>query len=142
MLAEYTYERRFADESEPVTPLLPGDVFDLTSHTGVIRSNFALTDTITLGAGYSLRGGDVVSTTRRNLSIFQASKAVARDPAFGSDFFAYKIDALVHTLGAGVSYAVTRSASLNLSYEYQIGIAHDGIDYHNNVVRLGILYSY
>jgi hypothetical protein len=140
--AEYTWERRRADETTALIPLLPGDVYELESHTGAVRVDVRLTDAISLSGGYALRDGDVVSTTRRNPEIFAVSKALANDRAFGRDFFAYKIDATTHTLGAGVSWAVARRTSLNLSYEHTIGVASRGLEYENDVVRAGILFSY
>jgi hypothetical protein len=140
--AEYTYERRFADEDQAVVRTLPGDVYDQTSHTGAVRTDVTLTEALALTAGYSVRGGDVTSTTHRDPAIFAASTALANDRALGRDFFAYKIDATTHVLSAGISYAVGRSASVNLGYEHSIGLAHHGLEYHDNVVRLGLLYTY
>lgn len=64
------------------------------------------------------------------------------DPAFGPDTFAYKIDATTHVLSAGVSLALGARWSVNLGYERQVGLGDGGIDYHNNVVRGTVLYSY
>ena len=44
-----------------------------------------------IGGRVSVRRGDVESTTRQNLDIFLASDAIAADPTFGSDFYAYRL---------------------------------------------------
>lgn len=115
--ADYTWERRFADHEGAGAGALAGDVWDVEGHTFSFRTDFQVDARVALFAGYALRDGDVVSTTRRNPEIFQSSKAVARDPVFGADTFAYRIHALAHTLSAGVSVA-------------------------DNIVRLDFLYSF
>jgi hypothetical protein len=138
---DYTFEQRIADHGKVVSRL-PGDAFDTRSHTYAFRGDYQLGEGIGLFAGYALRDGEVVSTTRRNGEIFAASKALTADPAFGRDFFAYKIDAAVHLLSAGLSVALGAHASVNVGYEHWIGQARGGLDYTNNVVRFGFLYSF
>ena len=138
---DYTFEDRLADHGRVVSRL-PGDVFDTTSHTYAARVDVAVTDVLTLFTGYAWRQGDVVSTTRRNTEIFNGSTALTRDPVFGPDFFAYRIDATVHSLTFGMSLALGERSSVNVSYERHIGIGPAGLDYSNDVVRAGVLFSY
>ena len=140
--ADYTFERRLGDDDTAVSTTLPGDVFDLTSHTFAFRSDFLYSQALSLFAGYALRTGDVVSTTTRNPQIFGASTALTRDRAFGRNFVAYKIDATAHVLGVGGSLALGQRASFNVGYEHVIGEARRGIEYRNNIVRMGLLYSF
>ena len=140
--ADYAFDKFLADHDRAVTPLLPGDVFDVTSHTFSGRAVFLYNEAISLAGGYALREGDVVATTRRNPQIFAASSALTTDRAFGHDTFAYKIDATTHILSAGLSVVLGPRSSLNLGYERQIGAARRGIDYYNDVVRFRFLYSY
>jgi long-subunit fatty acid transport protein len=140
--AEYAFDGRTADHERPVSSRLPADVFDQQAHTLSVRADVQATTALTLFGGYAVRLGDVASTTQRNAEIFAASTAVVADPAFGSNTFAYKIDAVTHILGVGLSYALGARWSLNASYEHQIGLGDGGIDYHNNVVRGTVLYSF
>jgi hypothetical protein len=139
---EYAYERRTADHETAVTPRLPGDVFDQTSHTLSVRADYLHSEAVVVFAGYALRQGDVASTTLRNPDIFAASSAVTADGAFGPDALAYKIDATTHLLGFGLSFALGERSSFNLGYEHQIGLGNGGVDYSNNVFRASFLYSY
>jgi hypothetical protein len=139
---EYAYDHRTADHETAITPRLPGDVFDQTSHTVSARVDYQHSPLLVVFAGYALRLGDVASTTPRNADIFAASTAVTPDPAFGPDAFAYKIDATTHLLTVGLSVALGAQASFNLGYERQIGLGDGGIDYSNNVFRASFLYSY
>jgi hypothetical protein len=140
--AEYAFDGRTADHERRVTPRLPADVFDQQAHTLSVRADVQATTSLALFGGYAVRLGDVASTTQRNAQIFAASTAVVADPAFGSNTFAYKIDATTHILGVGLSYALGTRWSLNVRYEHQIGLGDGGIDYHNNVVGGTVLYSF
>jgi hypothetical protein len=140
--ADYVFEERLADHGHAVVRTLPGDVFDTTAHTWSGRVDFYYDDRVAFFTGYAWREGDVVSTTRRNPEIFAVSKALTADREFGPDFFAYKIEATVHILTFGASFAMTSRSSLNLGYERQIGIGPNGLDYANDVFRAGVLFSY
>jgi len=121
---------------------IPGDVFDLSGHTLALRGNFLFNERISFLGGYSLRIGEVASTTQQNLPIFLASTAVSADPAFGKGFFAYRIDAFAHTLTVGLSVAIGEHSSANVEYSHVIGDARGDITYHDNIVRVGFLYRY
>ena len=140
--ADYIYDRRLADHDFPVAPGIPGDVFDLSGHTLALRGNFLFNERISFLGGYSLRIGEVASTTQQNLPIFLASTAVSADPAFGKGFFAYRIDAFVHTLTVGLSVAIGEHSSANVEYSHVIGDARGDITYHDNIIRVGFLYRY
>lgn len=140
--ADYAFDGRTADHERPVTPRLPADVFDQQAHTLSAHAEFQATTALVLFGGYAFRLGDVASTTRRNAEIFAASSAVVADPAFGSNTFAYKVDATTHILSAGLSFALGARWSINVGYEHQIGLGDGGIDYHNNVVSGTVLFSY
>ena len=139
---DYAFEEHQADHGHPISRTKPGDVFDTTSHTYSGRVDFFYNEVLSLFAAYALRDGDVVSTTRRNAAIFGASSALTNDRPFGPDFVAYKIDAIVHILSFGLSFALTPRSSLNFGYERQIGLGRDGLDYANDVFRGGVLFSY
>jgi long-subunit fatty acid transport protein len=140
--ADYAFDGRTADHERPVTPRLPADVFDQQAQTLAVRADFQATTALLLFGGYALRLGDVASTTQRNAEIFAASSAVVADPAFGTNTFAYKIDATTHILRAGLSLALGVRWSFNVGYEHQIGLGDAGIDYHSNVVSGTVLFSY
>jgi hypothetical protein len=139
---DYAFEDRSADHAERVSPRLPGDAFDTTSHIYSGRVDFFYNETLSLFAGYAWREGEVVSTTRRNAAIFTGSTALTPDRTFGPDFFAYKIDATVHILSFGASFALGEHASLNFGYDRVIGLGRGGLDYANDIFRAGLLFAY
>ncbi len=67
---------------------------------------------------------------------------MSADPAFGKGFFAYRIDAFVHTLTVGLSVAIGEHSSANVEYSHVIGDARGDITYHDNIIRVGFLYRY
>ncbi|HYE91635.1 MAG TPA: hypothetical protein VEA38_11475 [Terriglobales bacterium] len=138
----WAFEERRADHARVVSSRLPGDAFDVQGHTFSARADVAATERLSLFGGYAVRTGDVVASTRRDPAIFVASTALTRDRALGPDFVAYRVDALVHALTLGLSVAVTDRLSLNASYERLQGFAKRGIDYGNDVVRAGLLFTY
>jgi hypothetical protein len=140
--ADYTFDGRTADHERAVADAIPADVFDQQAHMFSARADFQATPILLLFGSYACRIGDVASTTQRNPQIFAASSAVVADPAFGSNTFAYKIDATTHILSAGVSVALGARWSFNVSYAHQIGLGDGGIDYHNNIVSGTVLFSY
>jgi hypothetical protein len=139
---EYTFEEFIADHGKQILARLPGDVFDLQSHTFAVRTDFFVTKSIALFASYAWRDGDVVSTSPRNTTVFNASSAVTDDPVFGSRAFAYKVAATVQMMGAGISVGLGDHVAVHGAYEYQTAQAWRGLDYTNHVVRGGLLYSY
>jgi hypothetical protein len=139
---EYTFEEFIADHGKQILARLPGDVFDLQSHTFAVRTDFFVTKTIALFASYAWRDGDVVSTSPRNATVFNASSAVTDDPVFGSRAFAYKVAATVQIMSAGVSVGLGDHFAIHGAYEHQTAQAWRGLDYTNHVVRAGLMYSY
>jgi hypothetical protein len=138
----YVYDKRRADNDLPVVPGISGKVFDLRGQSGFVRGGYAVSDALALGANFTVRRGDVVSTTRQNLDIFLASDAIAADPAFGSDFFAYRLHGTTKTIGLSSSWALSDRSSLNLGYTDERTRAYDGLDYRGRSGQLSFAYRY
>jgi hypothetical protein len=135
-------ERRYAQHDEPVVPGISGKVFDLRGHSAYLRAGYAATEALLLGVRFEARRGDVVSSTRRNVEIFEASTAIAHDPTFGDDFFAYRLRGTTATLTASASWALDPRSSLNLVYAGERTRAYDELDYHGYRVDLSYAYRY
>jgi hypothetical protein len=136
------YARRYARNGEPLVPGISGKVFDVHGQTAFARAGYAFTDQIQAGVRLSVRRGGVVSSTRQNFDIFQASEAIAPDPAFGNDFFAYRLQGTTQTASASLSWALSDRASLNFAYADERTRAYDGLDYRGRVANVTLAYSY
>jgi hypothetical protein len=140
--ADYWYEARTADREEPVVASISGAVFDLEGHNVGIAGDYALTDRLTIFAGYTVREGDVASSTQRNRAIFRNSTAITRDPVFGDNVFGYRINATTHAGRLGLSCGLGDANSLNFAVERWVSRGEGGLDYYNTLVGASYVHSF
>jgi hypothetical protein len=136
------YDRRYATNDVPVVPTISGRVFATSGGTAFARASYDFTETLQISARFSVRRGDVVSTTRPNLPIFLASDAIAADPTFGPDFFAYRLRGTTGTAAATMSWALSQQSSLNLGYVGARTRATQGLDYRSGTTNITLAYQY
>jgi hypothetical protein len=136
------YDRRDARNDLPVVPGISGRVFEVRGKSAFVRAGYALNEQLHLGANFAVRRGDVVSTTRQNLEIFLASDAIAADPAFGDDFFAYRLRGTTRTATVTSSWALSDRSSLNFRYADERTRAYEGLDYRGRIAELSLVFSY
>jgi hypothetical protein len=137
-----SYERRYARNDEPVVPGISGKVFDLRGESVYARAGYAITDRLQLGAELSVRRGDVVATTRRDFEIFVVSDAIAADPTFGPDFFAYRLRGTTDTAKVSASWALDDRSSLNFIYADEHTDAAGGVTYRSHSANLVFAWRY
>lgn len=135
-------EKRNARTSQATVPGIPGDPFELYGRTLYARGTYALTERWDLAAGFSVRSGDVVASTRRNFQIFTASSAIAPDPAFGPDYFAYRLDGVTRTPWAGLNWALTEYSTLRVAYTRDLTYGANGFNYYNTIVSAVFLHRF
>jgi hypothetical protein len=140
--AGYAFDRRYAQHDAPVVPGISGAVWDLQGNTVFARMGYAWSDRWLADVGYSVRRGDVVATTHRNLPIFLASDAIAESHAFGPGFFDYRLRGTTHTGSGTLSYALDDRSSVNLVYAYALTRAAQGLEYRSNLVSAAWAYRY
>ena len=135
-------DRRSASNDRPVVPGISGKPFDLSGHSVFARVAYDVTERLQVGARVSARRGDVVSTTRQNLDIFLASDAIAADPTFGSDFYAYRLRGTTTSANASLSWALSDRSSLNLSYAVVRTAAYDDLNYLSRLGTIVLAFRY
>ncbi|HKE39599.1 MAG TPA: hypothetical protein VKG21_07165 [Casimicrobiaceae bacterium] len=136
------YDRRYAKYDQPVVPGISGKPFELSGASAYARASYALNEELLLGAKLEVRRGDVESTARPNLEIFEASSAIAPDPTFGPDFFAYRLRGTTDTATLNGSWALDDRSSINLSYSAERTRAYAGLDYRSWVATISLAYRY
>jgi len=105
---EYAYERRAATtRTEQEAPGLSSDVYSQDGHSAALNTEYSLNERAFLAIGLAGRHGDVVSTTAANAGIFAAARALAEDPSFGPDAYAYKLTGTTFGFHVAVNYAPT-----------------------------------
>jgi hypothetical protein len=138
------YDRRYARNDQPVVPGISGRVFDLSGKSAFARAGYALTGQLQAGASFAVRRGSVVSTTRQHFDIFLQSDAIAADPTFGDEFFAYRLQgaSTTKTVALTLSWALSNRSSLNVRYADERTSAGEGLDYHGRTTAVSLAYSY
>ncbi len=136
------FERRYAKNDAPVVPGISGKVFDLRGRSAYVRAGYAVSDQLLLGVDLAVRRGDVVATTRRNFAIFVVSDAIAADPTFGSDFFAYRLRGTTDTAKLTANWALDERSSLTFAYTDERTDAAGGIIYRSHSANLVYAWRY
>lgn len=136
------FERRYAKNDQPVVPGISGKVFDLRGQSAYARAGYAVSDPLLLGVELAVRRGDVVAATRRDFDIFIVSNAIAPDPTFGSDFFAYRLRGTTDTARLTASWAFDNRSSLNFAYADERTDATGGIVYRSHSANLVFAWRY
>ncbi|CAN5624013.1 hypothetical protein BH20VER1_BH20VER1_17870 [soil metagenome] len=117
-------------------------LFDRCSHILVANARLDLTAQTQVNFGYEFRDGAVISyAVRPRPDIVPLVNTQGPVDTFGPGYEAYNFDAITHTLGIGVSQALTQTVSLNFRYEWQhTSRAH--LTYTGNVLRLSARASF
>jgi hypothetical protein len=140
--ADYAYERRAAQAQEEVSPGLSGDAFSGHSHNAGINAEYSLSESVSLAMRVSGRHGDVVSTTQPGANIYYDARALAEDPAFGDEFYAYRLIGTSYGIRAGVNWSPTAHSLLGAGFERLETRAGEGNDYNKSLVEITWNYSF
>ena len=141
--ATYQIEQRESDDiAVRLVPTIAADVHDVFSRNFIFAGDYTLSPEYVISAAYTIRDGEVVSTTLRNFPIFLASSAIADDPVFGTERYAYKMKAITRGISLGLSRLIASHASFTVGYEYLDSRAKGGIDYQANIVRATYLHQF
>jgi hypothetical protein len=136
-VASSTWEARF-----PTAPIPSTSCRAARPASGFARAAYDITDRLQVAGQAAVRRGDVESTTRQNLAIFLASDAIAADPTFGSDFYAYRLRGTTVTANATLSWALSERSSLNLSYAVARTAAYDDLNYLSRIGTILLAFRY
>ena len=136
------FERRYADNSEPAVPGISGRVFDLQGRGAFVRAAYAATDRLLFDARFAVRRGDVESTSQRSLQVFLASDAIAQDPTFGVDLYAYRLPGTTKAATVALSWALNERASFNAAFADERTSAAQGLRYRSRITSASFAYHY
>ncbi len=134
--ADYAYERRAANAQEELVPGLSGDAFSQKSHTLGANLEYAMNAGILLTLRLLGRHGDVVSTTEPSANIYYASRALAEDPAFGPEDYAYRLVGTSYGFRVGVGYSPTPHTLLGCGFERLDTYAQGGNRYGKSIPEI------
>jgi long-subunit fatty acid transport protein len=140
--ADYSYERRAARTHEELVPGLSGDAFSENSHNAGINAEYSLSESISLAMRVLGRHGDVVSTTPPGAAIYFASRALAEDPAFGDEYYAYRLIGTSYGVRVGVNWSPTAHNLIGAGFERSDTRADGGNNYTKSVVEITWNYGF
>jgi hypothetical protein len=134
--AEYAFEHRAAAALAEEVPGISGDVFTQDSHNVAANAEYSLNERTFLDVGLSARHGDVVSTSQIGAKIFAASRALAEDPTFGPDAYAYRLSGTTYGFSVGINFAPTPHTLLGCSFQRLETHADGGNDYTKSMPQI------
>jgi hypothetical protein len=134
--AEYAFERRAASPRPEEAPGVSGDAYSQDSHNVAVNLEYSLNENTFLALGLLGRHGDVVSTTRGSAQIYEASRALAEDPAFGPEAYAYKLTGTTYGFRLGISYSPTPHSLLGCGFERLETHADGGNHYTKSIPEI------
>jgi hypothetical protein len=142
LTADYTFERRNAASQPEEVPGISGDAYSQTSHTLSANGQYSWSENTYLSAGLILRHGDVISTTHGSLKIFSVSRALAEDPAFGPDTYAYRLTGTTYGFKVGINYTPAPHHLIGLSFAHFDTHADGGNTYTKSLPEISWDYSF
>jgi hypothetical protein len=140
--AEYMVERRTANTLPQDQPGISGDVFSQTSRAMTLNAEYTWSDSLFLTFGSLLRRGDVVASTRETTKIISSSQAIAMDPVFGPNFYAYRMNGSTYGLNVDMNFAVTSSSMLRASISRQLTHTEGDNNYAKSVQMISWNYNF
>jgi hypothetical protein len=104
---------------------------------------YSLMESSYLDLALLARQGDVVSTTLQpNATVYHASSALADDPAFGPNAYAYKLPGTTYGFHVGLSFSPTAHSLLGCGFERFETHADGGNQYAKSIVEATWNYRY
>jgi hypothetical protein len=134
---DYAFERNTAINRLPeVTPGLSSDVFGGNNHNLAFTVQYSLIDTVALAIAAQARSGDVVSTTSPGAQVYYASRAVAEDETFGSEYYAYKLRGTSYGFRVGINYSPSAHSLIGGGFRRIQTHAQGGNNYTKSIPEL------
>ena len=136
------YDHFRASHTEGRVPGYSGDVWSGSGRSVFARADYSFDERWLVYADASLRHGDFVSSTRPDPEILEYASAVRRDPAFGPDYVAYRLQGRTQAFALGVNRALGPHSSLDFSVARAVARTDSDIQYATSQAFVTYVYSY
>jgi hypothetical protein len=140
--AEYFYERVSAASQPEEVPGISGDAFSQSSNNLSLNVEYSAYAHTFLDLGLIYRHGDIVSTGEGGYQIANYARAIAEDPAFGPEDYAYRLSGTTFGFKAGASYSLTAHSLVGLDFRRFDTHAYDGNGYTKSIVEITVDYAF
>ena len=137
--AKYAYERRAATPGAAEYLGVSSDAFSQTGRSFAANAEYTLSERFSINLGSLLRHGDVVSTTQTAAAGYYLlfnSKAVAPDPTFGPDAYAYRLNGTTYGVRLGAEYSLTTHSLIGCGFQRLETHAQGGNNYTASLPEL------
>ena len=124
----YAFEHRSAAPAGPKFPGVSNDAFSGNGNTFTANVEYSVSERFSVSAGSLFRHGDVVSTTSPG-GIYASSKAVAEDPTFGPNFYAYRLNGSTLSVRLGLDFSITMHSLIGCGFQRSETHAQGGNNY-------------
>jgi len=135
----FRVEKRTAAGSPDQAPGLSADAFSQLSKSLGVNAEYAPDRDVVLSLGGELRHGDVVSTSPRYRQVFLYSKAIAADPALGSDVYAYRLTGNTLSVKLGMALFLSPDSCVHIGVQRILTHGEGSNDYAKNKVAVSWL---
>jgi hypothetical protein len=140
--AEYSFERRSAATQPQEVPGISGDAFSQSSNNLSLNVEYSVVQNTYLNLAAIFRHGDIVSTGEGNYQILNSARAIAEDPAFGPEDYAYRLTGTTLGFKAGVNYSPTAHSLVGIDFRRFDTRAYGGNDYAKSIVEITADYAF
>jgi Outer membrane protein beta-barrel domain len=140
--AEYSFERISAASQPEEVPGISGDAFSQSSNNLSLNIEYAVYPNTYLNLAAIFRHGDIVSTGEGSYQIFDSSRALAEDPAFGPEDYAYRLTGTTLGFKAGVNYSPTAHSLIGFDFRRFDTRADGGNDYTKSILEITADYAF
>ena len=141
--AEYSYERRNAASQPEEVPGISGDAFSESSNNLSLHVEYSVYTNTYLNVAAIFRHGDFVSTQEEgSYQILNSARAIAEDPAFGEEDYAYRLTGTTIGFKAGVNYSPTAHSLVGIDFRRFDTRAYGGNDYAKSIVEITADYAF
>jgi hypothetical protein len=122
---------------------LPFELYDYDSNSVFADIEYAFENGILLNAAYRrVNGFTVSSTTRPTLGLYKVASAIYSDPALGSDWLAYQLEADTNEWSLGLSIPSGIDSSVNIGYSFYDISAVSGNTYLNSIFSISYVHNF
>jgi hypothetical protein len=140
--AKYAFEWRRAAPAESELYGVSSDVFSQRGGSFKVGVQYSISERVSLSVGSLWRHGDVISTTQPGAGIFGNAKAVAPDPTFGPDAYAYRLVGTTFGARLGLDYSLTAHSLIGIGFQRLDTHARGGNDYGDSMPELTWKYQF
>ena len=138
---DYTYEHREARLTGEGVPGFSADVFSGNAQSLGVTLEYTVVNRVFLDVNLGLRRGDVVATSEPEYGVYGGARAIAADPVFGDEWYAYRLLGNSYSLRAALGFQLTEHHLVSVGVQHVRTYA-DGYFYRTSTPEISWAYQF